>query len=1361
MSGEHSATDGPAGVTGRQRHGWVTVGIVALVMVLNVFQQPGLVTFDTKLDLQFNPAGFIDRSLSLWNADWAIGGLQNQASGFLFPMGPAFLLGDALGLPMWLWERLWSAAVMLLAYGGARRLASYWPGVTRWGAVVAGLTYMLAPRVLTTVGTLSGEALPAAVLPWTVLPLVLYLRGRLHWAVALLWSGASVSWMGGQNATLVLACLVFPGLLLALGEGRTWRRRVRDVTVWSVLVLLASLWWLVPLFLLGGYGPPFLDFIESATNTASVTGWLSSLRGTSHWVAFLPDGGGAGLSGGHALARSPVLLLTTVAVAGLGLLGLAQAGLWQRRVLMVSLLAGMFVLTVGTGGWAGSVLSGAWIDALDTWLAPLRNVHKFDPLVRLPLSLGVGGFVSVGLPRLLASSPRPVATTRPVRAALAGVVAALVAAAALPAISGQLRTEGGAEDISTSWRQAAAFLSSEPGPVSAIVLPGAGVAAQYWGRTIDEPIQVLDAPPWISRAQVTVAPAGTLRYLDSIERLVEAGRPQAGLVDAIRRLGVTHVVVRNDLDDEETDAPPAEAVYASLGGDPDVVSVARFGQTAAGEPEVEVLSLGGGARDPRAGIAEWADLQVVQGGPEVVSDLVADGLLGADQPTVLAEGEDGETVDILTDSNRRVERTFGRVHSAVSGVMTAGDDFRFHRPVHDYVGGSVPAATTTAEYDGAEQLRASSSGGYADVFGPVRPEEHPYAAFDDSAFTAWASAPFSPPEDQWIEAQFDRPVDPGQVELQFDVQGGAQVSVVRLTTDDGEVTVPVPADGRTEAVNLPGTRTTRVRMTVVEAATGRRQVRLAGFVMSDHRITRSLRLPGKATPQTTVHLSSEAPERACRTTSQGVACSQGWQRETSETPGFDRTFDVVATGEWRLAGRVVATHGRVTEQLLTPLSPAQVTVVSTTTFAGDPAVGAAQAFDGLTDTGWYASPLDPAPGLQLSWQRKRVITGIRAVLRQGQEGYLPEFLRVDPMTPDGATQLVATTGPRAGVMTPIRTQRLNITALVDPSHSDGVGISELEIDGLEDLRHTPDPTAATGVPCGFGPTIEVGGATFETGVTGTIGDVVTGAPLDLQVCGDDDVVLHRGAQRLKVTNAEGFAVSSLWLTPSAPTVAVRSAPPTSEVTSWSSSERVVEVDAEEEAVLVLPQSYNRGWRATVDGRTLDSVVLDGWKQGWRVPAGTDGVVEMSFEPQDAFRLSLVLGLSVAALLALLTLMTLALSRRRPERFRGSEGRPPAPARRTAATVTLRVVGLLVGGLALAVMSVPLLAGAAAGHVTRRAALPGLSVAVGSALLFAVLIAIADPAPVMAPPPASDAIVALVVGLVAGRMLSGQPEGVGR
>jgi arabinofuranan 3-O-arabinosyltransferase len=103
--------------------------VVAGVVLLNLLQHPGRITFDTKLDLQLAPLEFMARSLSLWNPDAAFGELQNQPVGYLFPLGPVFALGQGLGIPMWAWERLWTATVMLVAFEGMRRLSRSWTGV--------------------------------------------------------------------------------------------------------------------------------------------------------------------------------------------------------------------------------------------------------------------------------------------------------------------------------------------------------------------------------------------------------------------------------------------------------------------------------------------------------------------------------------------------------------------------------------------------------------------------------------------------------------------------------------------------------------------------------------------------------------------------------------------------------------------------------------------------------------------------------------------------------------------------------------------------------------------------------------------------------------------------------------------------------------------------------------------------------------------------------------------------------------------------------------------------------------------------------------------------------------------------------
>lgn len=1317
--------------------------VVSSVILLNMVQQPGRITFDTKLDMQLNPADLLARSTSLWNADWAIGGLQNQASGYLFPMGPVFLLGELMDIPMWIWERLWSAAVMLLAYEGARRLAARWPGVGPAGAILAGLAYMLSPRVLTTVGSLSGESLPAAVLPWTVLPLVLYLRGQLSGRIAFVLSAATVPLMGGQNATLVFACVIFPALLLATAAGRTLRHRVRDLLGWGALVGVASLWWFVPLVLLGYYSPPFLDFIESAESTAGSTGWLSSLRGANHWVAHFSGGGPVGWSGAYELASSRLLLLTTVLVAAIGLVGLLQRGLWERRVLVSSLVIGMAVLTAGSGGWAGSLFSESWLVALDTWLAPLRNIHKFDPLVRLPLSLGIAAWVTAWAPRL-GRSAQAERASRVLKLAGTGL---LIAVAAIPAAAGSLRTDDGFEAMPSTWRAAVDHVTDQPGPTRVMVLPGTSFGVQTWGRTIDEPIQVLDPPPWVARAQITVSRAGTLRLLDSVEQAVAEARPQDGLAEALRALGITHVIVRNDLDREATDAPAPAVVHAAMNNLPGAEVSATFGESVDGGPALVVYEVGDDA-EPRVDVRDWGGRAVVSGSPEVVPELRAAGLVDEDQAVVLAT--DGEQTDVVTDSLRRIERNFGRVHESRSGVMTAEDRYRLDRQAHDYLDDAIPEQMTTAEYDGVAQILASTSAGYANILGAVSPEHHPYAAFDQSYLTNWETAPYSRPEGQWVEARFERPTEVSSVSLAFDVSSGVGVTSVRIATENNSVVAEVRADGTVPWVDVEDPAATRLRVTVLAASSPSGRVRLSDVRIADHEVSRSLRLPGEVSSGTAVFMSSEAPRRACLVAGESgeVSCAVSRQRETSEARGFDRIITVTEGGSWRLEGRAIATDGPGLEQLRVPLQDDLVRVDVSSTFGGDPAVTGALAFDGDESTGWTSAPHDPSPTLQLSWGPRRKVTRLSASRSPDHPGQLPEALLVDAGPGTGGPQVVTTSGPRAGEMRTVRTRQLRVTAL-GAAGPGGVGISELVVRGIMDLQHAPGPSTPTGTVCGFGPVVEVAGRQVQTRLRGTLEDVRTGGQLAVTPCkGADTLVLPRGEHRIRVTNPPGFAVTTLSLSPAAAVVPARSlgAPV---VTEWSATERTVEVEADSESVLAVSESFNRGWGATADGEELQPVVLQGWQQGFVLPAGTSGTVQLTYAPQGLFEVALIGGLALAVALMLLAVVMLVAVRRR--------GRSTAPSPEPAdlagvggpARTRARDAVVLV---ALALVSLPLAAGALLGRIVRLRRDSLIWLICAGALVVAALVALGSPS-ILTPHPGADVITALVVGVVSGRALT--------
>src|SRR5699024_9438225 len=84
----------------------------------------------------------------------------------------------------------------------------------------------------------------------------------------------------------------------------------------------------------------------------------------------------------------PILfILTTLAVALLGLWGLARRDLPAAGVWLSMLGVGLTVLGVAVDPF--SLLSGGARSFLDGAGAALRNLHKFDVLVRLPLMVGV------------------------------------------------------------------------------------------------------------------------------------------------------------------------------------------------------------------------------------------------------------------------------------------------------------------------------------------------------------------------------------------------------------------------------------------------------------------------------------------------------------------------------------------------------------------------------------------------------------------------------------------------------------------------------------------------------------------------------------------------------------------------------------------------------------------------------------------------------------------------------------------------------------------------------------------------------------------------------------------------------------
>lgn len=760
-----------------------------IAAALSFLQPFGLIAADTKHDLVADPGGFLAGALDAWTDVFTLGQLQNQAYGYLFPQGLFFLLTEPL--PDWIAQRLWWTLVLGVGYSGflllLRRLAV---GSFPFQILAAGL-FALSPRTLTTLTVISSETWPVMLAPWVMLPLLGRLTIR---AVAL--AVLPVAAMGAVNATATLAACVPAGLLLL------WRILRRDRGSWLALLtwllgcLLVSIWWIGPLLVLGRYAAPFTDFIESSYVTTRWLNPLEILRGTTSWSPFVDTERTAG----NLLVSEPVFVLATVLVAALGLAGLVSlirrgmsfAGLW-----VAMLFLGLLILGMGHGP-----LSSWWLAFLDGVGAPLRNLHKFDPLVRIPLLVGVAALGS-HLP--VPSSPAQLWWRKfpGQRHAVAGLVLLIAVVSVAPAWSGRMLPRGAYEQVPQYWAEAAEFLNENAAGTRTLIYPEASFARQEWGWTRDEPAQPLLEVPWAVRDAVPLIDPEAIRGLDGIMAVLEQD-PETGS-QALRRLGIGAVLVRHDLlgnTSAEEETTVAEDAAAELPGQRH-----SFG-------EVDVIIL-----DESADLAlTSADPVRVAGGGESLALL--DAVFGPGPRELVADN-----AEIVTDTPMLTVRNYGTLQSPVSAPLASlaeGADVR--NTVKDYP--SAGPLTRVEEHGG--QVVASSSAADATSFGGADPSRSMTAAVDGDPDTAWYPTP-GVAEGQWLELRghFPDPV--------LEVTATADTT---LAINSGEASVRVEvAAGEPAEVVVPGGATDQVRVTLTAAA-GIAEIGLAG-----HDIERVVTVP--------------------------------------------------------------------------------------------------------------------------------------------------------------------------------------------------------------------------------------------------------------------------------------------------------------------------------------------------------------------------------------------------------------------------------------------------------------------------------------------------------------------------------------
>lgn len=1312
--------------------------------------RPGAILADTKIDMAVNPLGFLGRALHLWDPE-QFGQLQNQAVGYLFPMGPFFALGDLIGMPAWITQRFWLSLLMCLAFVGTWRLAgrlgiggSAQDGHGQWTRLFAATAYALAPNGLATLGQISSEYLPAAMLPWIVLPLVTAASGEGGRLRAAARSGLAIACCGGINATATVAVLVVPFMYIVTRPRGSFR--VRMLAWWSAAAGAATAWWLAPLLLTGTYGFSWLTYTEKAETTTGPTGLVNVLRGAERWVNYLIVDGQVWWPVGHGLSLSPVPVICTGVVAALGLAGLLARLLPERTFLLLTLLTGVAIMSMGHISDIPGPFAAQLRDLLDGPLAPLRNLHKFDAVVRLPLALG--------LAHLLAAAARHLRERRARDARVRGLgdgnapafgvtarslfslpVAAAVALGGigLTAVSHGLSGPGDFREVPKYWRDAASWINARAGRQGVLAVPGAPFGEYLWGRPMDDIVQPLLTARWGVRQLVPAGSPGYTRALDAIDLQVRSGQGSPGLSDFLGRMGVRYVLVRNDLRRETLRGAWPARLHQALEDSPGLRRVAGFGPSLGGGSgdavtdvdqryrPLEVYEVEGAA--DVANLTPATDPVRVYGGPESMLAMADDGAL-PDGPVLLDDdAPDLGGRPVVADSPRLLHRNFGELHQTSETLSAARRD-----EATDVLDKGWKRYTTHVTYGGGvRDVTASTSAGGDDVIPQLRKREAvPYAAFDGDRLTAWETGGWNGPVGQWLRVDFDRARDVRQLTATFvqDSDLGPPVSRIAVETENGRLEQDVQQSANPQVLRAPEgpTRWLRLRVTALASTPivpAFARVGIAEVVIGGVTPSRTYTMPAPAGidgPATYVMSRAPGTTGDCMEGSRRWVCSPSLGSGDEEGGGFDRTFTSAVTGRAPLTGTAVLTDRRLIDRYTAVRG--QPAVAASSTLSDHPADQPRSGFDGDPATSWIAGEHDEEPAYAVRWRGPKQVSTVTVTRPPGAAE--PVRLRIDGVNGQSREGL----SDEDGTLTfaPMTTDRLKITFFRD-GRTQPVQLSELTVPGV---RPFPDVRAyRLNLPCGYGPKLRVtpsaaktngnrasgnqtsrnqtggnqaggnqaGGGrpggngqtgpagqigdtqtggngqtgtgragtgagsrtgrageqagVVQTKATGTLGDLLAGRPLRFSAC--SGAVLTKGRNHLMAVPFGAYRIGSVTVGAkrAAPAATARK-PQQVKVISWGSSSRKLEVDAATASFLTVNENFNTGWRATVGGTELRPVRLDGWKQGWLVPEGTGGVVELSYLPDRAQRIAVVAGLSLLLVLLIAALWPGRAGRRRPQ-----------------------------------------------------------------------------------------------------------------
>jgi arabinofuranan 3-O-arabinosyltransferase len=812
------------------RSGALLVALLAVVAYVPLLlTRTGEVAADTKQYLYLDPGRLLERALSMWDPNVALGTVTHQNIGYLFPAGPFYWLFDALGSPDWVAQRLWLGSILFLAGLGVlyllRTLAVRGPGVA-----VAAVVYMLSPYSIQYASRLSILLVAWAALPWMIALTARALRdGGWRYPAAL---AIVIQLAGSVNATALLFALVGPTLWVvhAVWVAREVSVREAARAAWRIVLLtvLTSLWWIVGLSVQAGYGLNVLRYTETveAVATAGLAGEV--IRGLGYWFFYGGDKLGPWIeAASDYTSRRWVLALGY----GIPILALVAAAFvrWRHRVYFVALIVVGVAIAVGTHPYDDPSPFGSVVKAFgegSTVGLALRSVGRAIPLIALGIAVLLGVGANLLVERWSGRGMRRVAL-----AVCAGLC--VLAAANLPALwTGKFYGQNlvRPEEVPQYWKDAIAALDRQPHDTRILELPGADFSNYRWGSTVEPITPGLTDRPYVAHELIPYGSAPSADLLAALDRRLQLGILEPdGVAPIVRLLSAGDVVLREDLEVERFDlvrpretmvvfAEPGEGLgdptsYGPPSADPPIVDARALGLPAGTPVPASVMVVPVRDTRPIVRAEAGAPVLLVSADADGLVDLAQAGLISDSVPIRYSASLSGEALEravaddaflVVTDTNRKRARRWDNVHDNVGYTERAGEEpletDTFDNPL-DLFPDAPDDAYTVMEQRG---VRVSASG-YG-MQARYVPSDRPARAFDGDLATAWRVGAFGKTIGQRIRADLEQPITTDRVDLVQPQSGPRDRSITRVTLRFSD-TSGEPVGGEVSADLGPASRT--------------------------------------------------------------------------------------------------------------------------------------------------------------------------------------------------------------------------------------------------------------------------------------------------------------------------------------------------------------------------------------------------------------------------------------------------------------------------------------------------------------------------------------------------------------------------